>query len=103
MASCKERWHAPQLMLSKSVPSLLPYSGVSSGGLEPGTIKIQSYEGHLANALFWSSAPERSYACTYNGDTGELEMRDGGARGPVLHTFANATPITEVERFFSTL
>jgi hypothetical protein len=71
--------------------------------VEPGTIKIQYHEGHLANALLWSSISEHSYACTYNGDTGELEMRDGGARGPVLHTFTNATPITDVERFFSTL
>jgi hypothetical protein len=71
--------------------------------LEPGTVKIQFHEGQLSNALLWESISERSYACTYNSGTGELEVRDSSARGPVLHVFTNATPITDVESFFSKL
>ena len=72
--------------------------------VEPGTIKIELHvDGNLPNALLWVSVSERSCACTYNNSTGELEIRDGNACGPVLHTFTNATPITEVESFFSTL
>ena len=73
--------------------------------VEPGTIKIELHDGgDLPNALLWvSSISERGYACTYNSGSGELEIRTGNARGPVLHTFTNATPITEVESFFSTL
>jgi hypothetical protein len=85
---------------AKQVRAITLANPAASSGARAGTIKIEYHDGDLANALSWVSVSVRGYACTYNHDTGEVEVRDGGARGPVLHAFTNATPITDVESFF---
>ena len=71
---------------------------------EPGSIKIKEYDGDLANVLWWTSASTgRRYACAYNHQTQEIEIRDRTVQGPALHQFSNATPIISVETIFSTL
>ena len=50
--------------------------------VEPGSIEIRFHEGNLANALRWTASP---------------------ATNTPAPTFSNATPLTEVERIFSTL
>jgi hypothetical protein len=70
----------------------------------PGSIEIRQYGGQLANTLWWESASTGTrYACTYNHQTQEIEIRDRTTQGAVLHRFSNATPVTAVERIFSTL
>jgi hypothetical protein len=72
--------------------------------VEPGSIEIKQYDGDLANVLWWASSATRNrYACAYNHHTGEVEIRDRNMRGRVLHSFTNGTPITDVERVFSSL
>jgi hypothetical protein len=71
--------------------------------VDPGSIEIKQYDGKLANVLWWVSVSGNKYACAYNHHTGEIEIRDRNTQGPALHNFSNTTPITDVERIFSTL
>ena len=91
--------HAPQI----SAIALAILGGII-WRVEPGSIEIKQYDGDLANVLWWTSgATARRYACAYNHNTGEIEIRDRSIRGQVLHSFTNATPVAGVEQIFSTL
>ena len=70
----------------------------------PGTIEIKQYDGSLANIVWWiSAATGRRYACAYNHQTQEIEIRDRTTQGTVLYHFSNATPIATVEHVFCAL
>lgn len=69
---------------------------------EPGTIEIKQYDGGLANVL-WFVVNGRRYAVAYNHQTARIEVRDRTQSGAALQSFDNATPVAEIEIFFSTL
>jgi Integron cassette protein VCH_CASS1 chain len=71
--------------------------------VDPGSIEIRFGERNLGNALRWISGSGREYVCTYNHHAGQLEMHDQSREGAALHSFTNETPITDIERIFSTL
>ena len=71
--------------------------------VDPGSVQITFQDGSQATGLRWISITGYEYTCTYNGETDRLEIHDHNARGSILHTFSNATPIAEVERIFATL
>jgi hypothetical protein len=72
--------------------------------LKPGTVYIRGYNGSPANMLWWTSgATGISYVFAYNHHRDEIELRDRTARGAVLHSFTNATPLADVEHIFATL
>ena len=71
--------------------------------VDPGSIEIKFQDGGRANVLRWVSVTGYEYACAYNQQADEIEIRDRNGRGSLLHSFSNATPIAEVERIFSTL
>jgi hypothetical protein len=71
--------------------------------VDPGSIQIRSSADKLANALRWISVSGREYVCTYNHHTDQLEIHDQSRAGAALHRFTNETPVTDIERIFSTL
>lgn len=71
---------------------------------DPGSIEIKIHADDLADVVLrWVSITGYEYACTYSRQSDDIELHDRNGRGPVLHTFTNSMPITEVERIFSTL
>lgn len=71
--------------------------------VDAGSIEIRPGAGKLANALRRISVSGREYVCTYNQHTDALEIHDQSKAGAALHSFTNETPITDIERIFSTL
>jgi uncharacterized cupin superfamily protein len=71
--------------------------------VDPGSIEIRFHEGDRADELRWVSVTGHEYACIYNQQSDAIELHDRNRQGAVLHTFSNTTPITEMERIFSTL
>jgi hypothetical protein len=71
--------------------------------VDPGSIEIRFQDSGRADVLRWVSITGYEYACAYNQQTDQMEIRDRNPQGSVLHTLSNATPIVEVERIFSTL
>lgn len=70
---------------------------------QPGSIEIKQYDGNLANVVWWESFDGRRYVLSYNHEAQEIEMRDRTTQGAVLHSFSNATPITDIQRIFAAL
>jgi Integron cassette protein VCH_CASS1 chain len=69
-----------------------------------GTIKVKSYNGSPANILWWTSAlTSNHYACAYNHNTGEIEIRARTQNGAVLHSFNNATSLALLKQIFDVL
>jgi hypothetical protein len=59
---------------------------------------------HLANVLWWvSGVTGQRYACSYNHQTKEIEIRLGSTHGAALYSFSNTTPIAQVGQVFATL
>lgn len=58
----------------------------------PGSIEIRTYNGSLANIVWWKSESTlKNYAISYNHDSCEIEMRDGSVKGAVLFSISNKT------------
>ena len=70
---------------------------------QPGSVKIKQYDGDLGNVLWWESINGKKYACAYNHQTQEIEIRDQNIKGNVLHRFSNSTPLTNLEQVFATI
>jgi hypothetical protein len=69
-----------------------------------GTIKVKSYNGSPANILWWTSAlTGNHYACAYNHNTDEIEIRARTQTGVALHRFNNATPLALLKQIFDAL
>lgn len=63
----------------------------------PGSIEIRTYNGNLANMVWWKSeSTSKTYAVSYNHETLEIEMRDGSVKGEVLFSLTNNTNIEDV-------
>jgi len=63
---------------------------------------IEVHEGRSMahGTVLWVYIRGQRYAFRYNHTTGEIEMRIGSARGNVMRTFSNTTPVEQVEQFF---
>ena len=76
------------------------------GGLiwrgEPGSIEIKQYAGGLANVISVAIGG-KNYACGYNHQTGEIEIRDRTQGGAALYSFSKTTPVIDVEAVFRSL
>lgn len=58
----------------------------------PGSIEIRTYNGNLANMVWWrSESTNKTYAVSYNHETLEIEMRDGSVKGNMLFSLTNNT------------
>jgi len=58
--------------------------------------------GGLGNALTMTVGGER-YALSYDHPGRSIQMKEGSFRGPVIHRFNNATPLSEVAEIFAAL
>ncbi|MFA5982380.1 MAG: hypothetical protein WC782_00010 [Methylococcaceae bacterium] len=65
-------------------------------------IKVMVRDGKTTNVL-WVRVGIKRYAFSYNHDAGQIEMREGGIQGPILHTFTNETPLSSVRTIFEAL
>lgn len=70
---------------------------------KPGSVSVRQQGGGLGNVLWWESLNEKKYACAYNHETREIEIRDRTLQGGVLHRFTNSTSVIDVERIFAEL
>ncbi|WP_196615814.1 hypothetical protein [Citrobacter braakii] len=58
----------------------------------PGSIEIRTYNGNLANMVWWKSeSSQKNYAISYNHETLEIELRDESVKGDVLFSLSNST------------
>ncbi|HFP9643447.1 TPA: hypothetical protein ACHORA_004588 [Escherichia coli] len=58
----------------------------------PGSIEIRTYNGSLANMVWWQSERTlKNYAISYNHNSCEIEMRDESVKGAVLFSISNET------------
>lgn len=69
---------------------------------DPGSIRIRESGKGLANML-WVSIGGKTYVLGYNHEDGTIEMKDRVQTGAVLHSFSNATPVTDIETIFRAL
>jgi hypothetical protein len=59
---------------------------------------------HGTNVVWWeSAATHQRYACSYNRQTSEIEIRAGSTHGAALHSFSNTTPIASIQQIFGNL
>lgn len=65
-------------------------------------IEVMEREGDLKNVL-WVKINGQRYAFSYNHTEETVEMRERSTQGPVLHSFTNSTPTSEIEAIFRTL
>lgn len=65
-------------------------------------VEVRTYEGRPANIL-WVQIADNRYALAYNHHQECIELRDRTQSGAVLHSFTNATPVTEVWQVFENL
>jgi hypothetical protein len=66
------------------------------------TAELSSQNGETKNVL-WVRIEGERYAFSYNHSARMIEMRRGGTHGETLHTFSNATPLTQVYQIFAAL
>jgi hypothetical protein len=69
---------------------------------EPGSLQIRPYGGGMGNVLSFRIGP-RAFAFRYEHSTQEIELRENNIAGPVLRTFSNLTPVTDVQDTFRNL
>ena len=63
----------------------------------PGSIEIRTYNGNLANMVWWKSeSTNKTYVVSYNHETLEIEMKDGSAKGNPLFSLTNNTKTEDV-------
>lgn len=65
-------------------------------------VQVKQYAGNPANIL-WMTIEDRRYCFAYKHESSEIEIRDGGIKGVVLHTFNNTTSIADVKDIFQNL
>ena len=65
-------------------------------------IKVMVREGETTNVI-WVRIGAKRYALSYNHAARCIELREGGLQGPTLHTFTNATPLSQVRAIFQAL
>ena len=76
----------------------LPLLGAIVWRADPTSIR------HGTNVLWWQSeATGQQYVCSYNRQTGEIEIRADSTQGAVLHSFSNTTPVYRVQQVFAGL
>ncbi|CAD5356948.1 hypothetical protein [Citrobacter freundii] len=70
----------------------------------PGSIEIRTYNGNLANMVWWKSeSSQKNYAISYNHETLEIEMRDESVKGDVLFSLSNSTAPESVLKMLADL
>ena len=65
-------------------------------------IRVMAHNGDTKNVL-WVRIGGSRYAFSYNHSTAQIEMRKGSTQGATLHSFSNATPLSDVYRIFEAL
>lgn len=59
--------------------------------------------GGMGRALTFTSTRGRTYALSYNHSTQSIDLKRGNFQGTVLHSFSNATPLSQVAAIFAAL
>lgn len=67
-----------------------------------GNFKVREYNGAPANML-WLEVNGKSYCFNFNHSEGCIDVHEGSAKGPVIKTFDNSSPLSEVKSFFEKL
>jgi hypothetical protein len=70
---------------------------------DPEPIEVHRGRSMRHGTVLWVRINENRYAFKYNHQTQRIEMRGHTTRGPLLHSFDNNTPVTELERVFREL
>ncbi|WP_437769000.1 hypothetical protein WME77_19175 [Sorangium sp. So ce764] len=65
-------------------------------------VRVLEKGGQLKNAL-WVRIGGKEYALSYNHTTATIDLKAGGLQGDVVHSFSNATPVSEVKAVFERL
>ena len=65
-------------------------------------IEVMVQSGETKNVL-WVYISGQRYAFSYNHKAGQIEMRRSTTQGDTLHTFTNATPLSELHGIFAKL
>ena len=65
-------------------------------------IEVMAHGSEMKNVL-WVRIGGQRYAFSYNHNNETIEMRKGTTQGDVLHSFSNATPLTDVVEIFRDL
>lgn len=69
---------------------------------DAGQIEVMVQSGEVKNVL-WVHIGGTRYAFSYKHATGKIEMRQGTTKGRTLHTFSNATPLSDLYNIFEAL
>ncbi|HGE8307259.1 hypothetical protein [Serratia marcescens] len=71
---------------------------------EPGSIEIRTYNGNLANMVWWKSASShKTYSISYNHDTQEIDIREGSIKDTTLFSFTDKTDPSSLLNILSSL
>jgi hypothetical protein len=70
---------------------------------DPGSFKLQLYDGDVPVNVLRASFGGREMTFSYNHETATIEMREGTIHGPVLRKFNNRMFEHELESFFSAM
>jgi hypothetical protein len=65
-------------------------------------IEVREYNGIPANML-WVHINGKKYTFQYNHQHGNIEIKNGGMNGPVLHTIDNNNTIADLKVIFGSL
>jgi hypothetical protein len=82
--------------------AVLALAGAIIWRKDPEPIEVHQRDGELKNVL-WVKVNHQRYAFSYNHSTQEVEMRQNSVHGNAIHTFSNATTITDIETVFRNL
>ena len=53
--------------------------------------------------MLWLEVNGKSYCFNFNHSEGCIDVHEGSAKGPVIKTFDNSSPLSEVKSFFEKL
>ena len=67
-----------------------------------GNFEVKQYAGAPANIL-WMYVGDNRYCFKFNHETYMIECLEGGHSGDLIKEFDNATPLSEVKKFFASL
>lgn len=67
-----------------------------------GNFRIREYAGTPAN-MMWMEVNGTTYCFLFSHTNGNIEVHKDSAKGSIVRTFDNNTPLTEVKAFFENL
>jgi hypothetical protein len=95
----KTKHHAPNV---DEIVLALAGGVISRQGSTPLEVRAAP-SGGMGLTLTFTSSRRHRYCLSYNHTDKRIELREKSFMGPVLHSFANATPVADVAAIFAAL